>query len=64
MGGADRAVEAELTEHRHARKALTGQLAGGREQGAGEGEVEAGAGLAQVTRSEVGRDPSRRPVEA
>ena len=60
----NRAVEAELAEHRDAVEHPGGERVVGAEHAHRHGELEAGAGLAHASRREVHRDPALRPLEA
>ena len=60
----DRAVERQLPGEREIGERALIDLTGGGEHGGGEREIEAGARLAQVRRSEIGGDPLLRELEA
>ena len=62
--GPQRAGERKLAEHRTTLQRRQRHLAAGREHAAGDGQVEPGAALAQVRRSEVGDDARERELEA
>jgi hypothetical protein len=59
-----RPVERQLADHRQLRQRLPLELPGGDQQGDGDRQVEARAGLAEAGRRQVDDDPSQRELEA